>query len=563
MDVGKELFTPLEHAFAQAFCPQEGAKERLLLCYLLAMSRLGHLCVKMEQEHVQPSPLLLTSDLFLSRQIEKELFSLKETLTSDLCQTVSLEKESYSLTPIYRYGDSFYLQKNWQWENRFFMHLQRLMQAPLQLDLPPPLLEKTNVNALQFEAACKALQYPVSLISGGPGTGKSFTAVEIIRLFLTSLPSRSADRVLIKVAAPTGKAAALLEKRILIEIGPLAQRIQCGTLHSLLCLRSRESLHPRDFTLFADLLLVDEASMIDAKLFSLLLSSLRAGGRLVLMGDKDQLPPVESGGFFSDLVELAPFFSLPATILKKSLRVERKELLGLAEAVLLGTLPDNPWTFLIHHPEEVVQKVWAKCQESFSFPVHDSFDPKEALHALEQFRVLSCMRKGPLGVDALNRKVLDRFLNRLSLEQRWAVPILIVKNDYPSGLMNGETGLLVAKVSSLKKGRFDLEDGAYFWDKEQEGILRYFSAAELPSFELGYCLSVHKSQGSEYDSLILVVPAGSESFGRQVLYTAMTRAKKDLLILAEEAPLSALLKQSSRKISGLKERALDLTKNTL
>jgi exodeoxyribonuclease V alpha subunit len=184
--------------------------------------------------------------------------------------------------------------------------------------------------------------------------------------------------------------------------------------------------------------------------------------------------------------------------------------------------------------------IWQRCQEFFSSGSEDT----------NQFRILSCIRKGPLGVDQLNEMVLQRFLEGKKDDDLFSVPILIKENSESMQLMNGDVGYLVAKVSSFKKKRFESSDLAHFSS-------RSFSPLLLPSFEWGYCLSVHKSQGSEYDSVIALAPKGSEGFGKEVLYTAVTRAKSQLLLLGEESTISALLGKSSRKASGISQRLKD------
>ena len=404
--------------------------------------------------------------------------------------------------------------------------------------------DKTSLNEEQKLAVKRGIKNPISLISGGPGTGKSFTAIEIVRACLLGRKD-----VRIKVGAPTGKAASLLEKNIMKQIGSL-KGIECGTLHSFV------KKGPFSKSLFADLFLVDEASMVDAELFVRLLTSLQPGGRLILMGDKDQLPPVEAGGFFADLIEIAPSLSIPVTLLTKSLRVEKKELHFLSEAIIAGSLPEvkkQPGVEILSSLQykEVKNKVISTCLDFFSISTKEGFDPLKALKRIEGFSILNCMRKGSLGSKNLNTLVLEAFLERLPLGDRLACPILITANDPEKGLMNGEVGLLVAEASSLRRGLYTPKDEAYFLGKEEGEPLLQLSGAMLPAFDFGYCLSVHKSQGSEYSSVMILAPPGSERFGKEILYTAVTRAKKNAQLLVEESTLRSILEKSSRKVSGL------------
>ena len=556
--IQKEIFAYVDFYFAKSLVQSEEESPALfLLSYMLCMARGGHLCIEIKNEKVYPHPSLLTSDATLSSFLEEKIVEAFQQLNSSLCQRV-IDVEIIPTTPLCLFQDNLYLQKNWLLEKEFFSHIKRIQGSSLILKGEDPLIS-TSLNEEQSEAVRKALVSPISVISGGPGTGKTFTAVEILRSFLQSLSEEDRAIVKVKLAAPTGKAAALLEKNVRERLGYL-KGVECGTLHSFLKIGFHET-HRGAFrkSLFADLFLVDEASMLDAKLFCRLLSSLQEGGRLILMGDKDQLPPVEAGGFFADLIDLAQEFVLPATVLQKSLRVEKKALQYLAEAILSGDFNlvrkqegANISTSL--NIQKVRELVWKECQFFFSLPLSSTFSPIESLRAMEKFRILSCIRKGPLGVESLNEMVLKYFLEPLHANDYLVCPILITANDSPRSLMNGDMGLLVAKSSSLKRGFYGEGDRVYFFSKEKEEEVRELPAVVLPSFEFGYCLSVHKSQGSEYEAVLILAPPGSEKFGKEVLYTAVTRAKKNGVLIGEEGTLRILLDKGSRKISGLRGR---------
>jgi exodeoxyribonuclease V alpha subunit len=152
------------------------------------------------------------------------------------------------------------------------------------------------------------------------------------------------------------------------------------------------------------------------------------------------------------------------------------------------------------------------------------------------FVILSCLRKGPFGVDALNQMLRERY-EREKKDAALGIPILITRTDEELGLCNGETGLL-------------FEDGAVFSSAPHKKIPRGL----LPPYEYAFCLSVHKSQGSEYEQVLLIIPPGSENFGREVVYTGATRAKKRLKIVSDLTILQKVLERGSRKISALHER---------
>jgi exodeoxyribonuclease V alpha subunit len=351
--------------------------------------------------------------------------------------------------PVVRIGNRFYLQQGWEWEELVWQQLQRL-------------------------------QGQIEIITGGPGTGKTTLAAKMIR-------EAPAD-LRIAVAAPTGKAASRLGSL-------LGDRAQVGTLHALL---------PKAFYHPADLIVVDEASMIDASMMGRLLSAIKPKGRLVLMGDPDQLPPVESGALFAEMIDI-----VGARRLTRSHRME-EGLLQLADQVRRGILPELTY----------------------------ATDPLQS--AIDGFQLLCPTREG---VRRYNEVLRRHFCRR---GKPVTLPIIICRNDYENGLFNGEVG----QIHCRDGGRVAADDEAVFGD-------RSLPVWMLPSYELAYCLSVHKSQGSEFEKVLLLVPEGSERFGREVLYTAMTRAKSSLEVFGKRADLEEMVARQSVRLSGLKSRVSD------
>lgn len=530
--VEKEIFSPIDVYFAQAFLKKASSEVRqeslFLYAYLFAVARQGHFCLELLKDgKIYPSPSWITVEEDIQEEIEQKLLAGLIYLSPDLCQEVT-EESHPPLTPLCRFENRLYLQKNWLLESKFLFHLVRLLKSSPQYNLENLRLENPLLNTEQRKAVVLALSSSISFLSGGPGSGKTFTAAEIAKTFLSNLSEEERKKVSIKIAAPTGKAAAHLEKQLASQLGNLA-KIECKTLHSFLK-SPMKRYHP---TLFADLLLVDEASMIDGVLFSRLLSSFQEGGRLVLIGDKDQLPPVESGSFFADLMDVAKKVDLPSLTLQECLRAEKKELSAFARSILEG------------EEEKVLSSSFVSLYAPSQISEIRSWLQQQNCQTTVQ--ILSCIRKGPLGVDSINEMMLQKFLEGKDDNELLSVPILITKNCEEMQLMNGDTGTLVARASSFRKKRFSSDEKAHFSH-------HVFSAVTLPAFEWGYCLSVHKSQGSEYEKVIALVPNGSERFGREVLYTAVTRAKKEIQLVGEKSVLSLLLQKSSRRTSGLSHR---------
>ncbi len=493
------------------------------LAVLLFFSRQGHICVKVTEEEIIPS-------LSLFEEYEEPL---KEKILKALPYLEGL--------PIHSFNNRFYLLRNWNHETLFIEHVKRLVfQDVERIECS---LEDPSLAPEQKAAIDKALTLPLSIITGGPGTGKTYTAAKLVEAFLAS--SKEARIIL---TAPTGKAAARLEE----SLGKYVEgSFKAQTLHSLLGIYTNLDFERKSTLIYADLIIVDECSMIDARLFSFFLASLKKGTRLVLMGDPFQLPSVEAGSFFADLMEAFPSLS---TCLKLNFRSEQDSIKELGRA-------------LLEKGEEEVLKQIEKfsSQEKFSFenllayvkkycPLPSKEKPEEEmlLKDLEAFRILSSMRKGPLGVDALNKKIASTLFSEMRTGEFLALPILIIKNNYELGLYNGQSGIVVRKK---REGKMDL----YSFDEEDMAFFpggKTFKCALLPFFEYAYAISVHKSQGSEYDRVLLLIPPGSEVFGKEVLYTAVTRAKKHLEIEARVSIIQAALKKIPLRGSGFKERIL-------
>lgn len=532
LDEGTLAFIDL--AFAQTLKSSTEA-HAAFLSHLFALSRQGHLALNLDT-------------------LEGTLDMLGVKERSHLAALIREGAETLPAIPfVKREGSYGYLQKNWAYESEIVHHLQRLSRCKPTITLPVP-EGNTTLNQQQFNALQKGVGHSLSLLTGGPGTGKTFTATHIVKAILASLPEEKKSQFRILLAAPTGKAVAQLEGNLR---QGLAAQVKAGTLHALLGIKGT-SHEEESLPLFADLIIVDESSMIDAKLFARLLASILDGTRLILIGDKDQLPPVEAGSIFADLIELGRY---PTTHLTECLRSDRQEILRLAKHVKEGNVAealaqlknstDIAWTPLEGKMgDQLLSRLWEECKAHYPAPFPDEPTAGELLAKLGSFSILSCMRQGPLGVDALNRFFLHQSLKNTPKGSFWVAPIMITRNDHELRLYNGDLGFLVRKIGedfSLK--HFHQDDYALFEDRE--GGFRRFSALALNTFEYSYCLSVHKSQGSEYDGIFILAPDGSEQFGREVLYTALTRARQTISLAAGETLLSRSIGASSRRLSGL------------
>ncbi|CAM0117922.1 ATP-dependent RecD-like DNA helicase [Rhabdochlamydiaceae symbiont of Dictyostelium giganteum] len=443
-------------------------EETALLAAVMQSAREGHLCLNL---NAIPLPL----------------HDKKEEWRQLVLKGSTLPIKSPYLV---RQDERIYLQKNYQYETDILHELKRLRgKEPLAFC-------STTLESEQKTAFELVREHKVSIIEGGPGTGKTYLTSELVKSF--------GEGASILLTAPTGKAAARLKENNPAHIS--------GTLHSLLGVRASQNLFIKKSFLEADLIVVDESSMLDAKMMRFLLKSLPNHQRIVFLGDGNQLPPVETGSLFCDLIDL-----VPTAHLKKCHRSDRKEVLEMAQTVLRGDMPSLEGNLSW---ENITQFI--KCYQ------HEGV-------------ILTPLRQGPWGVEALNQRIDQMIQDTFSKER--VVPIMITRNDAALGLSNGDMGLLRIQQETPLEAEFTL-------GKE----VKRFSCSQLPPYEISYVLSVHKSQGSEFPHVLALVPPGSERFGKEMLYTAVTRAKESIHLLGDQEIVKKTLKVSSYRSSGLKNR---------
>jgi exodeoxyribonuclease V alpha subunit len=445
----------------------------------------------------------------------------------------------------------------------------------------------------QALAATAALRSSLTFITGGPGTGKTTVAAKLLALLLQG------DATLrIAVAAPTGRAAARLAEAI----GAAAAREQLGplvtqhlpatgsTLHRLLGYQpwadrfTHHAAHP----LADDIIVVDEASMVDVLMMDALFAAVKPSARLIVLGDPDQLASVDTGFVLGDIARAAR---------SHGNEVGHSASLGAAYATLSGAdpslLPVSPQATALHNAvirlrtsyrfgaqpgigalamatqagnaaaavqvlhdgalSDVAMHAPARSLVEQLGPVLPQLEhylasstPAEALGALAQFRVLCALRDGEAGVTGLNQRIERWLQQRGRTVAGWYDhrPVLITANDPATQLFNGDVGTTLA-VDGVPLVHFPLSGGGY----------RSLAPSRLPAHETAWAMTVHKSQGSEFDHVLLVLPdTDSRILTRELVYTGLTRARRAVTISGTDELLRLAISRSVARVSGLTAR---------
>jgi len=420
--------------------------------------------------------------------------------------------------------------------------------------------------AEQRAAARVALSRALTVLTGGPGTGKTTTVARLLALLAEQAEMAGKTRLRIALAAPTGKAAARLLEAVQIEVDKLEQadrdrlpELTATTMHRLLGSRpdtSSRFRHNRDNRLPHDVIVVDETSMVSLTMMARLLEAVRPDSRLVLVGDPDQLASVEAGAVLADLVDgLAAAPDSPIASLVTSHRF------GASIGALASAIRDGDTDAAIEvlrlggehiewvdtqQPGDTLRKVLVphalRLREAAVLG-----DAGAALEILEQHRMLCAHRNGLYGVTYWNRQI-ERWLSEqtdMPLWSQWYVgrPVLVTANDYGLGLYNGDTGVAV------------LRDGALRAAMAGSGGATEIAPGRLSDIETMHAMTIHKSQGSQAAEVtVLLPPVDSRLLTRELLYTAVTRARSKVRLIGSPDQLRAAVERRAVRATGLSRR---------
>jgi exodeoxyribonuclease V alpha subunit len=547
-------FADIDRHFAQFIHGfSEGALPAFAAATLSRNMRHGHICLELAGKpplFEEPQPVLAWPDL----KTWKMAFTKSRAIGGpDEGRPIVLDNSG-----------RLYLRRYWEYE----VALAGGILIRCQENAPLSLLKANIDTNLQNLAIETALARRFVVISGGPGTGKTTTVLRILER-LVSEPG--GEKLRIVLAAPTGKAAARLQESLRAGVGDssIQDRLPktASTLHRLLG-RGRSSVYFRHHSknpLPVDLVVVDEASMVPLTMMAKLFDALPERARVILLGDRDQLSSVEPGAVLGDIAGAA---SQPGplqgslVVLKKNYRFgNESNIFALSNAIRDGqvdraleiinsgerldlTTKETP------APSQIAAQLRRSVIAGYTGYLRTQ-DPGQALQEFKKFRVLCPFRVGPYGVESLNRAI-EKILREEDLIKGThnlcpGMPVLVTENDDPLRLYNGDIGILLPDPAD--------DTLLLAWFIGEDGGLRRIPPARLPQHEPAFAMTVHKSQGSEFDHVLLVLPdKDNPLLTRELVYTGLTRARARVEVWFQESVLRAAVARNVQRGSGLRDR---------
>ncbi|MBC3377569.1 exodeoxyribonuclease V subunit alpha [Serratia fonticola] len=596
---------PLDVQFAQVVANDDEPDILLAAACLSSEAGAGHVCLLLEQ--------LLPENLFGGRQPALALAAWLACGQPDVAswqQRLAVSpaiSDGSTATPMVLQQQRLYLQRMWQSEGDVATFIssdsvpQELEEAQLRTILDRLFGAATDEPDWQKIAAAVAATRRIAIISGGPGTGKTTT---VAKLLAALVQLAAGERLRIQLAAPTGKAAARLTESLgsasrQLDLTPEQRALfptEAATLHRLLGAQpnSQRMRYHRGNPLHLDVLIVDEASMVDLPMMARLIAALPPKARVIFLGDRDQLASVEAGAVLGDICRFAeqgysearaaqlarltgcPLQGQPAQaeaavrdslcLLRKSYRFDAKSGIGqLALAVNAGDSKralaalNGSYADVAGYPlaeTEDYQRLLDNCvtgYRDYLRLVAEGAGAVTILDAFGRFQLLCALREGSFGVTGLNERI-ESGLQRAGLIRRnpgpagrWYLgrPVMIGRNDSALGLFNGDIGIALPGEGGDLRVHFQLPDGS----------IKSVQPSRLPAHETAYAMTVHKSQGSEFDHTALVLPNHFlPVLTRELVYTAITRARQRLSLYAVDKVLVSAIRTPTQRRSGLAER---------
>lgn len=586
-----------------------------ILLLLFSTLKDGSLCLKLNPD-ITPDKLNLLID---NNENPKEIINQFINNTDKFKNILTYDVTEYKPVIIIKKERSLilYFEKYFNYEKKLKKEIARLLENNLEYNINQKIIneiKQSNLNDKQKIAVFLSLFKNFVIISGGPGTGKTF----IISFLLKSLLQNGIDPDRIKIATPTGKSAERLITSIKLNLENENKKtkesllkIEGETIHRLLKYSSikNDFIYNEKNKLPADVIIIDEVSMVDVVLMSKLLSSLTNDARIIFLGDKDQLPSIEAGSVLAELIpnDIKESFSEKVKIitdeynltngnkkmtdriiiLKENYRsnniinkfankinMQEKTFVEIMPRSSIKSLPiiteikenflfienikDNLNDFR-NMIEQFIETYYFNLQSNYQktiqyisnkelnnenkFKLKNSFD--ELYNYITNLKILTTLKEGPYGSNKINLFIKETFReknNRYFKDLFPGLPIVITQNDYSLKLFNGDTGIILADKAGILKVIFK---------KFDDYIILPLDI--LHSFELAFAITIHKSQGSEYNEIIIILPDDENNplLTKEILYTGITRAKNKVFIYGKKIVFKKAISNKIMRESGI------------
>jgi exodeoxyribonuclease V alpha subunit len=522
-----------------------------------------------------------SSCIYLSDEVTSVFDSLAKTLSwLSLSTDPNLENAIIILQ-----GNRLYLNKYFHAERDIEASLKVLVDQKAVIDEAATVAKITPLKYMSEagkEVILNTLRQNLSVITGGPGTGKTTIVVRVLALLIELYHKQGQNKVSIEILAPTGKASARVKESIVSQKNEWLEDLRgfdrsvveaipevSQTVQKFLGINptTRKSRFKRGQKANVDILVVDEASMLDVMLVKETLAAIRPTTRLILLGDPYQLASVEAGNVLAQIVAAATlpgnaWLAKACTELTESHRFTSDSGIGkLAAAANAGEIVSVMQILNDAAIEDVsigtVDQSMVKAIDGYQhyksvIKAVSDLDHKSILSvfkAFDQWQVFSPFRSGKYGVEGINLAVEEALAMGTADEWYVGKPIMVTANDHALKLYNGDIGICLDK-----EGKTVCFPGT---EADENGVLnyRFINTRILPEHQLVFAMTVHKSQGSEYEQCMLVVPEPSDNqrnlLTREILYTAITRAKKAFMLFAKDSEIECLVLNKTERMSGL------------
>ena len=539
------FFSNLDYFFAGSMAKAFDEKDSIVLvsCALVSKPLFeGHICLDIKGTAGTDRPVSQTRDDRVKfPDLDTWLKALQKSLmVSDNIQTPLVLDSDYKL----------YFSKHYDFQNRLSKNIaQRVSLKPLKMDeatidemLEAYFTRSDDPVTPQKNGVRNALFNHLTIISGGPGTGKTYITTVIKKMFFSYTQKHRLPEPKIICVAPTGKAASKME--------------QGRTIHSILkpLKNSLGFYYNKNNPLQIDVMIIDEASMIDILLFTRLLEAIPMEANVIILGDKRQLSSIQAGSVFSDICRVkglsTHLFFLDYNFRSKgktgienlSKAITGNDAQRLEEVLTSGRYPDVVFKSL-KAKAPVAGVVNKYILEGYKpFVVSDTVEA--ALNELDGFKILCAHNSGEYGTLQINHvcENILRSANKFDIQEKLFKKIIMVNtNDYKKGLFNGDTGISVEKNGKVN---------VFF--KTLDNTVKQYRASDIPGNAAAFAITIHKSQGSEFETVLIIVPDKlSPVMTRQLLYTGVTRAKTKIIIVGNIDIIKKAINLSVKRNSGL------------